>query len=209
MPACGSPRTRSHHAPCIWCAVQRPHSVSCGRHREPLEGLDCSESCRWRGRHSLPDSVTGRVRASTTSAAPTRDRLRCILVDQMNLDPFVRVDDTPFSASREEVVKMRGKPTRTCRNGVGLNELDYESVVYRFQDCGRLEEITMQAPVVNIGNLSVPFAALASFVRTTDPSAFEKAGFLITPKFGFAFDPEEPCWITALAAHCLDSWRAI
>jgi hypothetical protein len=127
----------------------------------------------------------------------------------MNLDPFVRVDDTPFSASREEVVKMRGKPTRTCRNGVGLNELDYESVVYRFQDCGRLEEITMQAPVVNIGNLSVPFAALASFVRTTDPSAFEKAGFLITPKFGFAFDPEEPCWITALAAHCLDSWRAI
>jgi hypothetical protein len=127
----------------------------------------------------------------------------------MNLEPFVRVDETPFSASREEVVRMRGKPTRSCRNGVGLNELDYESVVFRFQDCGRLEEITMQAPVVSIGNLSVPFSALASFVRATDPSAFEKAGFLITPRFGLAFDPDEPFWVTALAAHCLDAWLAL
>lgn len=127
----------------------------------------------------------------------------------MNLHPFVRVDDTPFSALREEVVKLRGTPTRTCRNGVGLHELDYDSVVFRFQDCGRLEEITTQAPVVHIGNLSVPFAALASFVRSTDPSAFQKAGFLISPRFGLAFDPDEPFWVTALAAHCLDSWRAL
>lgn len=79
---------------------------------------------------------------------------------------------------------MRGNPARTHRNQVGLNELDYDSVVFRFQDCGRLEEITMQAPVVHIGNLSVPFTALASFVRTTDPSAFGKAGFLISPSLG-------------------------
>ncbi|CAN7163581.1 hypothetical protein LJR290_000161 [Variovorax sp. LjRoot290] len=127
----------------------------------------------------------------------------------MNLDPFISVDQTPFSSSREEVVKMRGKPTRTSRNGVGLHELDYESVIYRFQDSGRLEEITMQAPVVNIGNLSVPFTVLASFIRTADSSAFERAGFLVSPRFGLAFDPDEPFWITALAAHCLDAWRAL
>ncbi|MGO4395719.1 hypothetical protein AB4Z46_30615 [Variovorax sp. M-6] len=127
----------------------------------------------------------------------------------MKLDPFVRVDDVSFSASRAEILKLRGDPARTCRNDVGLNELDYESVVFRFQDGGRLEEITMQAPVVSIGNLSVPFDALASFVRTADPSAFEKAGFLITPRFGLAFDPDEPFWVTALAAHCLDAWRAL
>lgn len=127
----------------------------------------------------------------------------------MKLQPFVRVDDTPFSASREEVLRMRGEPMRSCRNDVGLHELDYDSVVYRFQDCGRLEEITLRAPVVNIGNLSVPFAALASFVRATDPSAFERAGFLVTPMFGLAFDPDEPFWVTALAAHCLDAWRAL
>lgn len=127
----------------------------------------------------------------------------------MKLQPFVRVDDTPFSASREEVLRMRGEPMRTCRNDIGLHELDYDSVVYRFQDGGRLEEITLRAPVVNIGNLSVPFTALASFVRATDPSAFEKAGFLVTPMFGLAFDPDEPFWVTALAAHCLDAWRAL
>jgi len=127
----------------------------------------------------------------------------------MKLDPFISVDETSFTTSQDEVVMMRGKPARAGRNSIGLHELDYESVVYRFQDNGRLEEITVQAPVVNIGNLAVPFTALASFVRTSDPSAFERAGFLITPKFGLAFDPDEPCWVTVLAAHCLDSWRAI
>lgn len=133
----------------------------------------------------------------------------CILADAMNLEPFVRVDQTSFSASREEVVKLRGVPARTCRNGVGLNEMDYGSVVFRFQDCGRLEEITLEAEVVNLGNVAVPFAALASFVRANDPSAFEKAGFVVSPLYGLAFDPSEPFWVTALAAHCLDAWRAI
>jgi hypothetical protein len=127
----------------------------------------------------------------------------------MNLHPFVRVDETLFSASREEIVKLRGEPKSASRNSIGLNELDYDSVIYRFQDCGRLEEITLKAPVVNIGNLSVPFAALASFIRSTDSTAFEKAGFLVSPKLGIAFDPDEPFWVTALAAHCIDAWREI
>ena len=127
----------------------------------------------------------------------------------MKLDPFVSVDGTPFSASRDDVLDVRGKPARTCRNGVGLNELDYESVVYRFQDCGRLEEITMQAPMVNFGEVAVPFGALQSFVRDQDPSLFENAGFLVSPRFGLAFDPDCPFWVTALARHCLESWRAL
>jgi hypothetical protein len=104
---------------------------------------------------------------------------------------------------------MRGTPTRTCRNGVGLHELDYDEVVYRFQDSGRLEEVTLPAPVVHIGEAVVPFDELASFVRSHDKGAFDKAGFLVSPRFGLAFVPEEPCWVTALAAHCLDTWRAL
>jgi hypothetical protein len=127
----------------------------------------------------------------------------------MNLDPFVSVDGIPFSVSREEIVKMRGQPVSTGRNAVGLNELDYQSVVYRFQDGGRLEEITLQARVVNLGNLAVPFDALASFVRREDSEVFERAGFVVSPRFGLAFDPDEPFWVTALAAHCLDEWRAL
>lgn len=127
----------------------------------------------------------------------------------MNLDPFVSVDGISFSVSREEIVKMRGQPARAGRNGVGLNELDYQSVVYRFQDSGRLEEITLQAPVLNFGNVAVPFDALAPFVRREDPGVFERAGFVVSPRFGLAFDPAEPYWVTALAAHCLDAWRAL
>jgi hypothetical protein len=127
----------------------------------------------------------------------------------MNLDPFVSVDGIPFSVSREEIVKVRGQPVRAGRNGVGLNELDYESMVYRFQDGGRLEEVTLQARVVNFGNVAVPFDALASFVWREDPGVFERAGFVVSPRFGLAFDPDEPLWVTALAAHCLDAWRAL
>jgi hypothetical protein len=87
--------------------------------------------------------------------------------------------------------------------------MDYGDVVYRFQDCGRLEEITLQAVVVMLGNVAVRFATLAAFIRAQDPEAFERAGFLVSPRFGPAFDPAEPFWVTALARHCIGEWRAL
>ena len=127
----------------------------------------------------------------------------------MNLHPFSSVDGVSFGVSREEVVRSRGRPVRQGRNEVGLNEVDYGDVVFRFQDCGRLEEVTAQAAVLNLGTVAVPFAALESFVRNNDPSMFERAGFLVSPKFGLAFDPQCPNWVTALAAHCINEWRAL
>lgn len=61
--------------------------------------------------------------------------------------------------------------------------------MYRFQDCGRLEEITMQAEVVNIGKVAVPFANLAAFIHAHDPEAFERAGFVI---------PDSSAWPSTL-----------
>ena len=127
----------------------------------------------------------------------------------MTLHPFSAVDDMLFSMSREEVLRIRGRPARQGRNDVGLNELDYEDVVFRFQDSGRLEEITVQAPVLHLGKVSVPFPTLAQFVRDNDPSAFERAGFLVSPALGVAFDPHCPSWVTALAEHCIAEWRAL
>ena len=127
----------------------------------------------------------------------------------MKLQPFVQVDATPFSASTADILQARGQPWRAQRNGVGLNELDYGDVVYRFQDGGRLEEITLQAEVVTLGNVVVPFQSLADFIRTHDPEAFERAGFLVSPGFGLAFDRTEPFWVTALARHCIPEWQAL
>jgi hypothetical protein len=127
----------------------------------------------------------------------------------MDLDPFSSVDGVPFSVSRDDVLRRRGRPARVGRNNVDLNELDYGNVVFRFQDGGRLEEVTAHAPVVTLGRVAVPFGALANFVREHDGATFERAGFVVSPRFGLAFDPQCPSWVTALAAHCIDAWRAL
>lgn len=127
----------------------------------------------------------------------------------MRLTPFVSVDSHPFSLSQDDVLRLLGTPSHTVRNGVGLNELDYGGIVFRFQDSGRLEEITAQAPVLDLGAVAVPFASLESFIDAQDPAAFRRAGFIVSPRFGLAFDPREPDWVTALAAHCLPQWEAL
>jgi len=129
--------------------------------------------------------------------------------DTLKLQPYVKVDDIPFTVSSDDIVRSRGKPWRSLRNGVGLNELDYGHVVYRFQDGGRLEEVTVEAEIVALGNVVVPFDTLAAFIRRHDPEAFERAGFLVSPQFGLAFDPAEPFWVTALARHSIPEWKAL
>ena len=46
-------------------------------------------------------------------------------------------------------------------------------------------------------------------LRAHDGQVFERAGFVVSPRFGLAFVPAEPDWVTALAAHCVDTWRAL
>ena len=127
----------------------------------------------------------------------------------MKLQPFTSVNGVPFNVSRGEVLRRRGRPTREGRNDIGLNELDYGDVVFRFQDSGRLEEVTTQARVLNLGTVAVPFGTLERFVKDNDSSAFERAGFVISPMFGLAFDPQCPHWVTALASHCMGEWLAL
>ncbi len=127
----------------------------------------------------------------------------------MHLKPYESVDGVPFTAMREDIVRARGRPRSEERNGVGLTALDYGGVVYRFQDGGRLEEITARARALHLGTVAVPFASLAAFVRAGDDAAFERAGFLVSPRYGIAFVPGESCWVTALARHCLPQWEAM
>lgn len=127
----------------------------------------------------------------------------------MRLVPFRQVDDVCFDARPEHVRAHRGTPLHGRRNEAGLNELDYGDTIYRFQDCGRLEEVTKRAAVLQIGAVAVPFAALRGFVQSQDPGAFERAGFIVSPRFGIAFVPDSPNWVTALAAHCIGTWHAL
>jgi hypothetical protein len=134
-----------------------------------------------------------------TLAAPTA----------MKLEPYQRVDDLPFTATMDEVRRRHGVPQRETRNDVELNELDYGDVVFRFQDNGRLEEVTGRVKVLQLPGVAVPYASLAGFVREQDAEAFRVGGLYVSPRFGLAFDPADSNWVTALAAHCLPQWRAL
>lgn len=127
----------------------------------------------------------------------------------MHLDPFVAVDGLPFTTTPQQLRALRGAPQEETRNAVELNELDYGDVVYRFQDSGRLEEVTRQARVVHLGPIAVPFPALEAFVTAHDPDHFERAGFIVSPRYGLAFVPNPSRWVTALAGHCVGTWREI
>ena len=131
----------------------------------------------------------------------------------MKLMPYLLVDGVPFAATQAQVLAHRGPPRWRERNTVGLTALDYGDVVYRFQDGGRLEEVTGHAPMLQLDHplcaAPLRFAELAAFVARHDTGAFVRAGFCVSPRFGLAFVPGEPDWVTALAAHCIGSWRAV
>lgn len=127
----------------------------------------------------------------------------------MKLIPFILVDAVPFTATRAQVLAHYGAPLLMQRNGVGLNELNYGDWVARFQDSGRLEEVTMQVPVLSIHGHQVAFDALSAFVQAHDVDMFERGGFWVSPRLGFAFVPGRADWVTALAAHCIESWRSM
>lgn len=107
----------------------------------------------------------------------------------MKLTPYVQVDDIAFSASPAELVLRKGSPAVRGRNAIGLEEMDYGDSVYRFQGNGRLEEVTRQASVIQLPQAAVPVRTLATFLREQDPSAFERGGFIVSPRFGLAFAP--------------------
>lgn len=127
----------------------------------------------------------------------------------MRLIPYFLADAIPFTATREQVLAHYGRPKGMQRNNVGLNELDYGDLIVRFQDNGRLEEVTRRAPTLQMGGETLAFAQLAAHVQRHDPGVFERGGFRVSPRFGMAFDPDCPPWITALAAHCIPTWRAM
>lgn len=127
----------------------------------------------------------------------------------VRLSPFIGVNDILFSFSMDDMAQRLGAPRRRGRNAVALDELDHGNLVLRFQDNDRLEEITTEAPVLTLGSVSIPFAALKAFIQAQDSETFERAGFTVSPRFGLAFVPNEPLWITALARHCLPEWTAL
>jgi hypothetical protein len=138
---------------------------------------------------------------------PGGDAVRPIA--RFRIDPYLRVDGLPWTLTRHEALARWGSPQRQGRNAVGLDELDYGDRVLRFQIIGRLEEVTRWCEAVQFGDVVIPVPALDGFIRAQDADCFVRAGFLVSPLYGLAFVPGDAPWVTALAEHCIDSWRAL
>ena len=62
------------------------------------------------------------------------------------------------------------------------------------------------------GSIHAP-VALPHRIATESPmhlQPYESVnGVPFSPRYGIAFVPDEPCWVTALAKHCVAEWEAI
>lgn len=130
------------------------------------------------------------------------------MLPAMNFVPYQLFGETCFDATEADVLRQLGTPRSHQLLPIGLLELDHGDVVHRFQtSTGRLEEITRPAPLLWLDGQMLLFPQLVAHVRAHDATAFERGGFLVSPRYGLAFVPGQPSWVTALAVHCIDTWR--
>lgn len=126
----------------------------------------------------------------------------------MDLVPYRRFGASAFDLTEAGLSSVLGPARIRQLLPIGLLELDHGDVVHRFQTrTGRLEEITRPAPLLWLDDRMLLFPQLDAHVRAHDASALERGGFLVSPRYGLAFVPGQPSWVTALAVHCIDTWR--
>lgn len=127
----------------------------------------------------------------------------------MRIESFSRFDDVSLNATRDELSRLLGAPFSTKVNRIGLEELDYRNRIFRFKPSGFLSEVTIEAEQIEFDQVSVPFTALSGFISSNDPHSFEKYGFIVSPAYGVAFDPEHYPWVTVLTREGLGGWTKL
>jgi hypothetical protein len=127
----------------------------------------------------------------------------------VKVSPFTQVGSITFGIDPGTLAGLIGQPRSQRVMRAGQMEVDYGSTVYRFDAASTLVEITADAPTLELDGHLIPFAFLSSYIREHDQSVFERVGFLVSPRFGIAHDPEFPSWVTAFPEQSLDIWLAI
>jgi hypothetical protein len=110
---------------------------------------------------------------------------------------------------RNELEGLLGSPDREKESRLWSVELQYAAGVYRFDTDGKLKEVSVDAPELELEGASVSFVSLRPFLEQRDEACFERVGFLVSPRFGIAFDPSFPSWVTAFSQSELPLWRSI
>lgn len=127
----------------------------------------------------------------------------------MKIDPYKKVGEVSLEVREDELLRDLGDPNSKSTNRIGLVEFDFSSRVFRFEPSGALHEVTIESEVVELESASIPFKYLAALLKAEDAGAFEKYGFIVSPKFGLAFDPEHSPWVTVLTKKGLAAWQMV
>ncbi|EHK5111995.1 hypothetical protein I2702_004822 [Vibrio parahaemolyticus] len=125
----------------------------------------------------------------------------------MAIVPFLEIDGISLDTSSRAVMEIKGHPNSIKTNSLGLTEIDFGSCVYRFDKEDRLYEVTLNTPSIKLAGVSVTFEQLGKYVKQTDNNWFDKYGFIVSPKFGVAFDPEHSPFLTVLTKLGLQGWK--
>ena len=127
----------------------------------------------------------------------------------MRIAAYQSVESVNFNIKRAELIGLLGSPEREMESDMWAVELYYPLGIYRFNSNDQLKEISVDAPKLEIDGKSVAFEHLAPFLESSDAAVFEASGFLVSPKFGFAFDQFFPSWVTAFPREELQDWHDI
>jgi hypothetical protein len=114
-----------------------------------------------------------------------------------------------FGIGRDDLISLLGVPEGERKPRLWAIELRYPTGIYRFDSDGRLKEISVDVSELEIDGESVLFENLRAFLEQRDNETFERVGFLVSPRFGLAFDQFFPSWVTAFPHEELQLWQSI
>lgn len=126
----------------------------------------------------------------------------------MKIIPFKKVIDVSFGDSKVDIISKHGKAERESENSVESKELVYSDKIFRFRhEAETLHEVTLNSEYFDLDGREIGFAGLGFFIAKNDTSSFKTNGFLVSPKYGLAFDPHDKYFLTVFCQADLERWR--
>ena len=127
----------------------------------------------------------------------------------MKFCPFKSINEIYFNSTRDEILQALGNPEGESVNSLGWNELNYGEIVFRLDRNGHLVEVTANLECVDLNGSKIQYIQLNDYLSKNDNEAFDTVGFIVSPKYGIAFDPEHKFWVTHFRQSELEGWRNV
>ena len=115
-----------------------------------------------------------------------------------------------FGSLEATIIEIHGKPERDGENRLGSKELIFPDKIFRLRPSdGGLHEVTLDSEYFQLEGREIGFADLGFFVAKHDLNSFEASGFVVSPKYGIAFDSHDNQFLTIFCEADLMEWEKL